>query len=167
MENPQGAVLLFWQQEMLDLDLLYTFGYNITMCSVYTQVSSFLWLGRPFQSSVCILEGWINLISIIFIKHLWGQIQLRSWILKEKKKKALHGEVKLTFLYVDHRPFCPGEKLVTRIIANILLMYLLKTTPQTILLTIQPQKPEAQTQTRLGRANPTWNRSSSPGGLSG
>lgn len=86
MENPQGAVLLFRQQEMLDLDLLYTFGYNITMCSVYTQVSSFLWLGRPFQSSVCILEGWINLISIIFIKHLWGQIQLRSWIKKKKQK---------------------------------------------------------------------------------
>ena len=31
--------------------LIAHFGYNITMCSVYTQVSPFLWLGRPFQSS--------------------------------------------------------------------------------------------------------------------
>ena len=60
---------------------------------------------------------------------------------KKKKKKALHGEVKLTFLYGDYRPFCPREKLVISIIANILVIYLLRTTPQTILLTIQPQKP--------------------------
>ena len=71
---------------------------------------------------------------------------------------------KLTFFYVDRRPFCPREKLVISIIANILLMYLLKTIPETILLTIQLQKPEAQTQARLGRANPTWN-SSSPSAL--